>query len=126
MSGDVELNPDAMRDAESAAGGSGELAAMREKFIDIAAARGLFGTVPGGSEAEAALESAARAMLTEVEAAGVTVADIQASAGEAAAIADETDASAGQRLNDASGAVDYFNGLMNSGSGGGGQRQEVY
>ncbi|MDT0266238.1 hypothetical protein RM844_08010 [Streptomyces sp. DSM 44915] len=125
MAGDVELNPDALRDAESAAGGSGELAAMREKFIDIAAAKGLFGSVPGGAEAEAALESAARLMLAEVEAAGVTVADIQASAGEAAGIADETDAAAGQRLGAAREAVDYFDGLMNSG-GGGGQHQEAY
>ncbi|SOD64234.1 hypothetical protein SAMN06297387_11594 [Streptomyces zhaozhouensis] len=124
--GDVDLNPDAMRDAESAAGGSGELGAMREKFIGIASARGLFGSVPGGAEAEGALESAARTMLTELEAAGLTVGDIQASAGEAAGIADETDAAAGQRLAGAQEAVGYFDGLMNSGEGGGGQFRETY
>ncbi|WP_062214266.1 hypothetical protein [Streptomyces sp. NBRC 109706] len=126
MDPDVELNPEAMRDAESAADGSGELAAMREKFIDIAAARGLFGSVPGGAEAETALETAARTMLQELERAGTSVADISASAGEAARIADETDAYAHLRLTTAQEAAGYFDGLMTASERGGGQQREVY
>ncbi len=122
---DLELNPDAARDVEAGAGESDQLAGMRAKFLDIASAQGLFGTAPNGAAAEAALESAAAAMLDQLERAGISIRDISTSAGETARIADETDADARGRLTDAAEAVEYMNNFLHSSGGGGGAYLEV-
>ncbi|UCM89410.1 hypothetical protein [Streptomyces marincola] len=123
--GDLELNPDAARDVEAGTGESDRLAAMRAKFIDIASAQGLFGTAPNGAAAEAALASAASAMLTELERAGISVQDISESAAETARLADETDEAARSTLHGVEDPVTYMNNFLNSTGGGGGSYYEV-
>lgn len=94
MSGDEPLNS---QDAGSAGDGlseRGELAAMKESFAEIASARAMFGNVPNGERAAAALESAAMSLLNELEASGTTVRDIQNDAWDVANLADEADGEA--------------------------------
>ncbi|MDT0343954.1 hypothetical protein [Streptomyces litchfieldiae] len=107
-SGDLELNPGAARRAGEHTRGSEQLAAMREAFIDVASARGLFGQVPGGDLAEQALASAAATMLDELTRTGLTVQDISDSAYRMAEIADETDQAAHSRLVTAGEAVQHM------------------
>ncbi|RKN10977.1 hypothetical protein [Streptomyces radicis] len=89
------------QDAGNAQGGLAdrrELAAMKESFAGIASARGLFGQVPGGDAAAAALESAALGLLDELEKSGTTVRDIMSDSGRVAELADEADEGAGASL----------------------------
>ncbi|WP_129837663.1 hypothetical protein [Streptomyces sp. RFCAC02] len=106
--GALDLNPGAARRAGDHARASDRLAAMREAFIDVAGARGLFGRVPGGDRAEQALTSAATTMLDELDRTGLTVKDISDSAYRMAEIADETDRAAHSRLVTAGEAVQYM------------------
>jgi hypothetical protein len=88
---DVYMNPEALDTAEGALDGRAGLAAMKSRFAGIATPGAMFGEVPNGQAAEAALTSAAHSMLEQLERAGISVEDIAASAGVASAIAIDSD-----------------------------------
>ncbi|GAB2886117.1 hypothetical protein [Streptomyces mayteni] len=115
---DQELNAGAMRRAGAATERSEQLAEMRLRFISVASAEGLFGTAPNGATAEEALATVAAAMLDQLSRAGYSVADITASAGRAADIADETDENAQGRLVSAADAIGYLNDFLHVPAGG--------
>ncbi|MEO3755863.1 hypothetical protein [Streptomyces sp. B6B3] len=95
---DTTINLAALGDVESGAGERDSLAQMKGVFAGIASAPAVFGDVPNGAQAAAALEQSARGMLDQLEAAGQSVADIQASAKAAAGIGEDTDVAAQQTL----------------------------
>lgn len=95
---DVYMNTEALDGAEGALNERGGLSSMKEKFAGIASPAAMFGDVPNGAQAAAALESAAASMLTQLESAGISVGEIAASAGTASAIAVEADAAATESL----------------------------
>ncbi|WP_016907981.1 hypothetical protein [Streptomyces xiaopingdaonensis] len=84
------LNAEAARGTQEGAAGATGIS-LREGFLRIAAARGMFGSVPSGGDAADALESAARAMLEQAERHGVSVENIVDRAGEVADLANMTD-----------------------------------
>lgn len=94
----LDLNRGAALRAQDGVRGSERLAAMREAFESLPDVSGLFGAVPGGDAAEQALRSAASAMLSALTNTGLTVQDIDDSAGRMAEIVDETDQAAHARL----------------------------
>lgn len=98
MDDDVCMNTEALDEAECALDERGGLAAMKAQFAQVATPAGMFGDVPNGAQAAAALESAAGSMLEQLQAAGISVEAIAASAGTASAIAVETDAAATEAL----------------------------
>ncbi|ORT60533.1 hypothetical protein [Streptomyces sp. CB03238] len=85
------LNAAAARGTQRDAAGAEGLAALKERFAEIASAGTMFGRVPNGAAAAAALEEAARRMLEELERAGVSVQNVVNNAGVVAGIADATD-----------------------------------
>ncbi|NJP68076.1 hypothetical protein [Streptomyces spiramenti] len=89
--GEVVLPHAACSEAQASLHGRGQLGSVKEQFAQIASADGLFGEVPGGEAASAALERAALSMLEQLQLAGVCVHEIAESAGAAAAIATGTD-----------------------------------
>ncbi|NJQ15716.1 hypothetical protein [Streptomyces bohaiensis] len=89
--GEVILPHAACSEAQTSLNSRGELGSVKERFAQIASAQGLFGDVPGGEAASAALERAALSMLEQLHLAGVCVQEIAESAGAAAAIATGTD-----------------------------------
>lgn len=91
MGDDEPLNAQDAGNTGASLSERGELATMKESFAEIASARAMFGTVPGGEAAAAALEAAALSLLTELQASGLTVRDIQNDAMDVADLADETD-----------------------------------
>ncbi len=95
---DTTINLPALGDVESGAGERAGLPQMKNVFAGIASAPAVFGDVPNGAAAAAALEQSAQTMLDQLEAAGQSVADIQASASAAAGIGADTDAAAQQTL----------------------------
>jgi hypothetical protein len=95
---DIRMNVEALDDAESGLSERGGLSGMKAKFAQIASPAGMFGEVPNGAVATAALESAAQSMLEQLESAGISVDAIAGSAGSASAIALETDAASTEIL----------------------------
>ncbi|TDC78959.1 hypothetical protein [Streptomyces hainanensis] len=92
------LNIGALNGAERGASDRDGLVAMRTSFAQIASDVTMFGDVPNAAKASAALETAARAMLRELQRSGRTVDDIRLSAAEAAGIGEDTDAAAEAEL----------------------------
>lgn len=90
----VFMNIDALRRAEGAAGQRNGLEGMKTRFAEIASDRAMFGQVPNADKAAAALQAAARAMLQELERAGMGVEDIRRSAAAAANIGRGSDEAA--------------------------------
>ncbi|TDC04388.1 hypothetical protein E1265_36000 [Streptomyces sp. 8K308] len=99
--GERILNPAAARRAARYAGESERLGGMRRAHAAVAAATGLFGDLPAGARAEAAVVASAEGLRHELAGAGATVEDIRHSATEVAAIADRTDHAAHEALADA-------------------------
>lgn len=89
--GEVVLPHAACSEAQARLDSRRQLGSVKEQFAQIASADGLFGEVPGGEAASAALERAALSMLEQLQVAGVCVHEIAESAGAAAAIATGTD-----------------------------------
>ncbi|WP_129842966.1 hypothetical protein [Streptomyces sp. RFCAC02] len=93
------LNIGGLNDAGDGVDKREKLAAMKEKFFEIASTREMFGDVPNADLASAALERAAAAMLRELEATGQTLGEIRLDVVNAAGIGENGDEEAHAVLN---------------------------
>lgn len=89
--GDIDANAGAARSAQTRGGQVAGLGSVKDAFVSIASAHGMFGRVPNGQVAEEALERAARGVLEELERAGISLDNVVSNAGEVADLANMTD-----------------------------------
>jgi hypothetical protein len=94
----VTMNITAHRDVEAAAGERDRLATMMDSAGRIGSDEGMFGRVPNGAQAAAALSRAIATVTQQVAEGGRTVDDIRNSAAAAARIGEQSDQEAERAL----------------------------
>ncbi|TDC13083.1 hypothetical protein E1265_28590 [Streptomyces sp. 8K308] len=94
----VTMNIAAHRDVEAAAAQRNRLASMLESAGRIGSDAGMFGRVPNGAQAAAALAAAIASVTQQVTEGGRTVDDIRGSANAAARIGEQSDQEAARVL----------------------------
>ncbi|MFD5318808.1 hypothetical protein [Streptomyces sp. NPDC127098] len=94
----VTINIPATLDVERETARRARLASMMERARAIGSDAGMFGEVPNGAQAAAALAAAIASVTQQVSQGGRTVEDIERSAAEAARIGEQTDSEAARAL----------------------------
>ncbi|WP_049580645.1 hypothetical protein [Streptomyces sp. SBT349] len=94
----ITMNIDAHRNVETAVGERDRLSALMECAGKIGSDAGMFGRVPNGARAAAALSAAVASVTQQVTEGGRTVDDIRSSAAAAARIGEQSDQEAERTL----------------------------